>query len=84
MDWLDLVSMVFCMVSIALALICRSRLNHYTRLRRLTVSMRDGSVISCTLMGEGHVVDGGILVLDSQQRAFVLRVDEVKDWRVEG
>ena len=83
MDWIDRISILCCFATVVVAVICRTRLKRYTRLRRLTVVMRDGSVISCTLMGEGHVVDGGILVLDAQQRPFVLRIDEVEDWRIE-
>lgn len=84
MDWIDRISILCCFATVVVAVICRTRLRRYTRLRRMAVLMRDGSTLECWLMGEGNVVDGGLMVLDASKRAFVLRIAEVEDWRVEG
>lgn len=84
MELIDAISISCCIAAMALALICRTRLKRYTRLRRMAVLMRDGSTLECWLIGEGKVADGGLMVLDAGKRPFILRVAEVEDWRIEG
>lgn len=88
MIWLSVICVlcVLCVLrgilSIVLSLICMRFLRNMDEPMRIHVIFNDETDVEYTVFGKATIVDGGIIVMDDEERAVTLPIGDVRTWEV--
>lgn len=82
MIWVDLISVLCAVVAIVLSLICMRFLRNMDEPMRIYVIFNDETDAEYTVFGKATIVDGGIIVMDDEERAVTLPIGDVRTWEV--